>query len=57
MDNINIKRENGKVYITDDYTLSITLDDDSELKDKIMRIPHLRYWDKIDIIQKMENNK
>lgn len=50
MSTYKIKKENGKVYIQDEFTTSLTFDDNSELFEKIKSNPHLNQWDKKDIL-------
>lgn len=53
MDNFKIRKERGKVIIQDDFTTSLTFDDNSQLKEKINNNPHLNYWEKQDLLKEL----
>lgn len=53
MDNFKIRKESGKVIIQDDFTTSLTFDDNSQLKEKINNNPHLNYWEKQDLLKEL----
>ncbi len=56
MSKYRIIRENGKVCIEDDFTTSLTYDDDTQLEEKIKTNPVLNYWERIEILDLLNKN-